>query len=115
MKRALAAVAVVGALVGAWALLRPPGGARPLTSTSAGGPSPAPSFTTPASSTTSTVASPPWAGIGEDAPTRAGYWAELSDPARSDLGPAVAIETSRLGVALLRADATGEGRDAFYG
>ena len=115
MKRALAAVAVVGAFVGAWALLRPPGTTRPLTATSAGGPSaPAPS-STPASSTTSTVASPPWAAIGEDAPTKAGYWAQLSDPARSNLGAAVATETSRLGAALLRADATGEGRDAFYG
>ena len=115
MKRALAAFGVVGAFVGAWALLRPPGTTRPLTATSAGAPSePAPS-STPASSTTSTVASPPWAAIGEDAPTKAGYWAQLSDPARSNLGAAVATETSRLGAALLRADATGEGRDAFYG
>ncbi len=116
MKRALAAVAVVGAFVGAWAaLLRPPGTTRPLTATTAGAPSePAPS-STPASSTTSTVASPPWAAIGEDAPTKAGYWAQLSDPARSNVGVAVATETSRLGAALLRADATGEGRDAFYG
>lgn len=115
MRRALVAVAVVGAFVGTWALLRPPGAARPLTSTSAEGPSaPAPSSTL-ASSTTSTVASPPWAAIGEDAPTKAGYWAQLSDPARSNLGPAVATETSRLGAALLRADATGDGRYAFYG
>ncbi len=115
MRRALAAVAVVGAFVGAWALLRPPGTTRPLTATSARGPSavPAPSSTT--SATTSAVASPPWAAIGEGAPTKAGYWAQLSDPARSNLGPAVATETSRLGAALLRADATGDGRDAFYG
>ena len=116
MKRALGAIAVVAAFVGAWALLRPPGTARPLTATSAGGPSaPAPSSSALPSSTTSTIASPPWAAIGEDAPTKAGYWAQLSDPARSNLGPAVATETSRLGAALLRADATGEGRDAFYG
>ena len=116
MKRTLAAVvAVVAAFVGAGALLRPPGPVRPLTSTSAGGPSaPAPS-STPTLATTSTVASPPWAAIGEGAPTKAGYWAQLSDPARSHLGPAVATETSRLGAALLRADATGDGRDAFYG
>jgi len=115
LKRALVAVAVIGAFVGAWALLRPPETTRPLFSTGAEGPSaPAPS-STPASSTTSTVPSPPWAAIGEDAPTKAGYWAQLSDPARSNLGPAVATETSRLGAALLRADATGDGRDAFYG
>ena len=112
---AAAAAAVVCAFVGAWFLLRPPATTRPLTPTSAGAPSePAPS-STPASSTTFTVASPPWAAIGEDAPTKAGYWAQLSDPARSNLGPAVATETSRLGAALLRADATGAGRDAFYG
>ncbi len=115
MKRALTAVAVVAAFVGAWVFLRPPKTTQPLTSPSAGGPSvPAPS-STPGSPTATTVASPPWAGIGEDAPTKAAYWAQLSDPARSDLGQAVATETSRLGAALLRADATGEGRDAFYG
>ena len=115
MKRALAAVAVIGAFVGAWVLVRPPGTARPLTSTSAEGSSAPPPSSTLASSPTSTVASPPWAAIGEDAPTKAAYWAQLSDPARSNLGPAVAAETSRLGAALLRADATGAGRDAFYG
>ena len=115
MKRTLAAIAVVVTFVGAWGLLRPHGSTRPLTSTAAGG-APAQSMGSgPSSPTTTTVAPPPWAGIGEDAPTRAGYWAQLSDPARSDLGPAVAAETSRLGAALLRADATGQGRDAFYG
>ena len=67
------------------------------------------------SAAATTAPSPPWAGIGEDAPTKAGYWAQLSDPGRSNLGVAVAAETSRLGAALVRADATGEGRDAFYG
>ena len=118
MKRVLAAaaLAVVVAFVGAWTHLRPPGTSRPIPSTAGDGvPAQAPPAS-PAMSTTSTTPSrPPWARIGEDAPTKAGYWAQLSDPARSDLGPAVAAETSRLGAALLRADATGEGRDAFYG
>ncbi len=115
MKRGLAAVAALGLLVASWYLLRPAGRARPVTPTVVGGAGIQASSTSPTSPTTTLVAPPPWAAIGEGAPTKAGYWAQLSDPARSDLGPAVAAETSRLGVALLRADATGEGRDAFYG
>ncbi len=116
MKRAVAAVAVVGALVAAWALLRPPGQAQPVASTTGGtGLAQATLAPVPTPSTTTSVAPPPWAAIGENAPTKAAYWAQLSDLSRSDLGPAVAAETSRLGTALLRADATGEGRDAFYG
>jgi hypothetical protein len=117
MKRAVLAIAAAVTLYGAWSLLRPPGASRPLSSGAGAG-----STTTvsdvggPAAATTATTApSPPWAGIGEDAPTKAGYWARLSDPGRSNLGVAVAAETSRLGAALVRADATGEGRDAFYG
>lgn len=116
MKRGLAAAAGLGLLVASCYVLRPAGRAQPVTSTAAGGAGiQASSTSSPASPATTATASPPWAVIGEDAPTKAGYWAQLSDPARSDLGPAVATETSRLGAALLRADATGEGRDAFYG
>ena len=46
-------------------------------------------------------------------PAKRGAWAQLSDPARSDLGPELARSLSKLGVAVLRADLTGEGRDAF--
>ena len=46
-------------------------------------------------------------------PAKQGAWARLSDPGRSDLGPELARSLSRLGVAVLRADLTGEGRDAF--
>lgn len=46
-------------------------------------------------------------------PAKRAAWAQLSDPGRSDLGPELARSLSRLGVAVLRADLTGEGRDAF--
>ena len=116
MRRGLAAVVVAAACIAAWYPLRPRGGARPVVHTAArGAPAQTRSGSIPTSSTTTAVAAAPWASIGEDAPTKAGYWARLSDPARSDLGPAVAAETSGLGAALLRADATGQGRDAFYG
>lgn len=46
-------------------------------------------------------------------PAKHGAWARLSDPGRSDLGPELARSLSTLGVAVLRADLTGEGRDAF--
>ena len=114
MKRAVLAIAAAVALYGAWILVRPPGVSRPVNSGAGAG-----STTTVSgaggSAAATTAPSPPWAGIGEDAPTKAGYWAQLSDPGRSNLGAAVAAETSRLGAALVRADATGEGRDAFYG
>lgn len=118
MRRALAAVGAVGALMALWFVLRAPGPAEPARSVVGGGGGSQPAAPTPAgpgSDITTTLPPPPWAAIGEDAPTKAGYWAQLSDPARSHLGPAVAAETSRLGAALVRADATGEGRDTFYG
>jgi hypothetical protein len=46
-------------------------------------------------------------------PAKRAAWAQLSDPGRSDLGPELARSVSRLGVAVLRADLTGEGRGAF--
>jgi hypothetical protein len=113
----LGAVGAVVVVVGAWCLLGPVQAQRQPRPVAAGGAAqaPIPSPLLGVAPTTTTSASPPWAGIGEDAPTKAGYWAQLSDPARSDLGPAVAAETSRLGATLVRADVTGEGRDAFYG
>lgn len=46
-------------------------------------------------------------------PAKRAAWAQLSDPGRSDLDPELARSLSRLGVAMLRADLTGEGRGAF--
>jgi len=118
VKRALAAIVAAVVLYASWSLLRPPGASQPVRSgagpgdvagTVADGPGAGPT------AATTTAPSPPWAGIGEDAPTKVSYWAQLSDPARSNLGVAVAAETSGLGAALVRADATGKGRDAFLG
>lgn len=46
-------------------------------------------------------------------PAKREAWARLSDPSRSDLAPELARSLSKVGVAVLRADLTGEGRDAF--
>ncbi len=116
MKRALAAAVGAVALYASWSVLHPPRASQPVRSSAGGiaGTVAEADGSDPAAPTT-TAPAPPWAGIGEDAPTKVGYWAQLSDPARSNLGAAVAAETSRLGAALVRADATGEGRDTFYG
>lgn len=118
MKRVLAAILAAVVLCASWSLLRPPGASQPVGS--GAGPGGAVGMVDddpvarPAAPVTTTAPGPPWASIGEDAPTKAGHWAQLSDPARSNLG-APMPEASRLGAALVRADATGEGRDAFYG
>jgi hypothetical protein len=120
VKRALVAIVAAVVLYASWSLLHPPGASQPVGS--GAGPGGAigmvdddPVARPAAAVTTTTAPGPPWASIGEDAPTKAGYWAQLSDPARSNLGAPMAAEASRLGAALVRADATGEGRDAFYG
>jgi len=46
-------------------------------------------------------------------PAKREAWARLSDPSRSDLAPELARSLSKVGVAVLRADLTGEGRYAF--
>ncbi|MFN2504755.1 MAG: hypothetical protein ABR540_11140 [Acidimicrobiales bacterium] len=81
---------------------QPPG--TPSTSASTAGPS-------TSSSTTTSLA----IEIEDEdfTPAKRGAWAQLSDPGRSDLGPELARSLSRLGVAVLRADLTGEGRAAF--
>jgi hypothetical protein len=119
VKRALAAIVAAVVLYASWSLLRPLGASQPVRSDAGPGGAVAMVDDDPvapaAAVTTTTAPGPPWASIGEDAPTKAGYWAQLSDPARSNLGASMAAEASRLGAALVRADATGEGRDAFYG
>ena len=119
MKRALAAIVAVVVLYASWSLLRPPGASQQVRSGAGAGGAVGmvdddPVARPAAAVSTTTAPGPPWASIGEDAPTKAGYRAQLSDPARSNLG-APMPEASRLGAALVRADATGEGRDAFYG
>ena len=119
MKRAVVAVAAV-VVYASWNLLTPSRTAQETRSPIRKEAAPPPAGdelpgTGPATTTTTEPAPSPWASIGEDAPSKARYWTELSDPGRSGLPEAVAAETSRLGVALLRADATGEGRTAFYG
>lgn len=75
------------------------------------------SASTPSSSTSSSTTTSLAVEIeieDEDlTPAKRAAWAQLSDPGRSDLGPELARSLSRLGVAVLRADLTGEGRAAF--
>lgn len=119
MKRAVAAMVAAVVLYASWSLLRLPGAQPERLGAVPGGADGSvaddPGARPAAAVTTTTAPAPPWASIGEDAPTKAGYWAQLSDPARSNLGAPMAAEASRLGTALVRADATGEGRDAFDG
>ena len=75
------------------------------------------SASTPSSSTSSSTTTSLAVEIeieDEDfTPAKRATWARLSDPGRSDLDPELARSLSRLGVAVLRADLTGEGRAAF--
>lgn len=75
------------------------------------------SASTPSSSTSSSTTTSLAVEIeieDEDfTPAKRATWARLSDPGRSDLGPELARSLSRLGVAALRANLTGEGRAAF--
>lgn len=84
--------------------LRVPGN-QPTTASTAG--------PTTSSSTTTSLAVEIEVEDEDFTPAKQGAWARLSDPGRSDLGPELARSLSTLGVAVLRADLTGEGRDAF--
>lgn len=113
MKRIIAVVVGVLVIYAAWHLSQPD--PPPSSGGQTSRPTRAAADAAAPSSTSAMPASPPWVNIGEDAPTKAGYWAQISDPTRSDLPVPLASEASAMGAALVRADVTGDGRDAFYG